>query len=147
MIEKREFKTGLLKSEDFLVVKKIEVGKPTILEVMKAHFKKMYNSLNEKIKSLTLDNFKLRSENLDLKKENLKLITEVNKYKTLSLTGEEKKKESPLDKIVAEYEKSKLEKKPTSKEIFERVDQMSELAKKDQEQTKPKQQNRGYELR
>lgn len=142
MIEKREFKTGLMSKEDFTIIKKQEVGTPTILEVIKSHFKKMYQSMSEKIKSLTLDNFKLRSENLDLKKENLKLITEVNKYKTLSLTGE--KKETALDKIVSNYDKMKARELDT-KEILQ-----GSKKEKDQEEvketTKPKQQYRGYEL-
>ncbi len=143
MIEKREFKTGLMSKEDFTVVKKIEVGKPNILEVMKAHFKKMYQSMSEKIKSLTFDNSKLRSENTDLKRENLKLTTEINKYKTLSLTGE--KKETALDKIVSNYDKMKA-KELDLKEILQG-------SKKDLEQEKPKakeeikpKQHRGYEL-
>lgn len=143
MIEKREFKTGLMSKENFTVIKKQEVGTPTILEVMKTHFKKMYQSMSEKIKSLTFDNSKLRSENTDLKRENLKLTTEINKYKTLSLTGE--KKETALDKIVSNYDKMKA-KELDLKEILQG-------SKKDLEQEKPKakeeikpKQHRGYEL-
>lgn len=147
MIEKREFKTGLMSKEDFTVIKKQEVGTPTILEVMKSHFKKMYQSMSEKIKSLTFDNTKLRNENLDLEIENLKLITEVNKYKTLSLTGE--KKETHLDKIVNTFDKANQMKarQLDVKEILE-----TSKKEKDQEQEKPKEnintkkQYRGYEL-
>ena len=60
MVEKREFKTGLMSKEDFTVVKKQEVGTPTILQVIKSHFKKMYNALHEKIKSLTVENINLK---------------------------------------------------------------------------------------
>ena len=142
MIEKREFKTGLMSKEDFTVVKKQEVGTPTILEVMKAHFKKMYQSMSEKIKSLTFDNAKLRNENLDLKRENLKLTNEINKNKSLSLTGEDH-----LKNIVSNYDKMKTRQLDT-KEILE-----TSKKEKDQEQEKPKEnvntkrQNYGYELR
>lgn len=126
MIEKREFKTGLMSKEDFTVIKKQEVGTPTILEVIKSHFKKMYQSMSEKIKSLTFDNTKLRNENLDLKIENLKLTNEINKNKSLSLTGETEKKETHLEK---------------KENLFK--EQMKEKA---QEQEKPKEKYRGYEL-
>ena len=132
-----------MSKEDFTIIKKQEVGTPTILEVMKAHFKKMYQSMSEKIKSLTFDNSKLRSENTDLKIENLKLTNEINKNKSLSLTGE---KETALDKIVSNYDKMKA-KELDLKEILQG-------SKKDLEQEKPKakeeikpKQNRGYELR
>jgi hypothetical protein len=78
MIEKREFKTGLMSKEDFTIIKKQEVGTPTILEVIKSHFKKMYNSLNEKIRLLTSENANLKKANLDLRVENLKLTNEIN---------------------------------------------------------------------
>lgn len=144
MIEKREFKTGLMSKEDFTIIKKQEVGTPTILEVMKSHFKKMYQSMSEKIKSLTLDNSKLRSENTDLKRENLKLTTEINKYKTLSLTGEDH-----LKKIVSNYDK--MEQMKTRQLDVKEILQGSKK-EKDQEQEKPKEnintkkQYRGYEL-
>ena len=141
MIEKREFKTGLMSKEDFTVIKKQEVGTPTILEVIKSHFKKMYQSMSEKIKSLTFDNINLKKANLDLKIENLKLTNEINKNKSLSLTGE---KETALDKIVSNYDKMKARQLDT-KEILE-----TSKKEKDQEEvkenTKPKQQYRGYEL-
>ncbi len=140
MIEKREFKTGLMSKEDFTVIKKQEVGTPTILEVMKSHFKKMYNTLHQKIKSLTVENINLKKANLDLKIENLKLTNEINKNKSLSLTGE---KETALDKIVSNYDKMKARQLDT-KEILE-----TSKKEKDQEEvkenTKPKQ-HRGYEL-
>ena len=142
MIEKREFKTGLMSKEDFTIIKKQEVGTPTILEVMKAHFKKMYQSMSEKIKSLTFDNSKLRSENTDLKRENLKLTNEINKNKSLSLTGEDH-----LKNIVSNFDKLEQMKvrQPDTKEILE-----TSKKEKDQEEvkenTKPKQQYRGYEL-
>ena len=145
MIEKREFKTGLMSKEDFTVIKKQEVGTPTILEVMKSHFKKMYNSLQEKIRLLTFDNANLKKANLDLQKENLKLTAEIIKNKSLSLTGE--KKEDHLDKIVSNYDKMKARQLDT-KEILE-----TSKKEKDQEQEKPKEnvntkrQNYGYELR
>jgi hypothetical protein len=138
MIEKREFKTGLMSKEDFTIIKKQEVGTPTILEVIKSHFKKMYNSLNEKIRLLTSENANLKKANLDLRVENLKLTNENNKYKTLSITGE--KKENYLDKVKRINENEKIFKEQMKKE-------------KDQEQEKPKEnintktQNYGYELR
>jgi hypothetical protein len=137
-IEKREFKTGLMSKEDFTIIKKQEVGTPTILEVIKSHFKKMYNSLNEKIRLLTSENANLKKANLDLRVENLKLTNENNKYKTLSITGE--KKENYLDKVKRINENEKIFKEQMKKE-------------KDQEQEKPKEnintktQNYGYELR
>ena len=145
MIEKREFKTGLMSKEDFTVIKKQEVGTPTILEVMKSHFKKMYNSLHQKIKSLTVDNINLKKANLDLQIENLKLQTEINKNKSLSLTGEDH-----LKKIVSNYDKTEQMKarQLDTKEILE-----TSKKEKDQEQEKPKEnintkkQNYGYELR
>ena len=144
MIEKREFKTGLMSKEDFTVIKKQEVGTPTILEVMKSHFKKMYNSLHQKIKSLTVDNINLKKANLDLQIENLKLQTEINKNKSLSLTGEDH-----LKKIVSNYDKTEQMKarQLDTKEILE-----TSKKEKDQEQEKPKEttipkkQYRGYEL-
>lgn len=146
MIEKREFKTGLMSKEDFTIIKKQEVGTPTILEVMKSHFKKMYQSMSEKIKSLTLDNANLKKANLDLKIENLKLTNEINKYKTLSLTGE--KKETALDKIVSNYDKMEQMK---AKQLD--VKEILQGSKKDLEEEKPKEkeeikpkQHRGYEL-
>lgn len=148
-IEKREFKTGLMSKEDFTIIKKQEVGTPTILEMIKSHFKKMYQSMSEKIKSLTFDNSKLRSENTDLKIENLKLTNEINKNKSLSLTGEDKK-ENHLEKIVSNYDKMEQMKarQLDVKEILE-----TSKKEKDQEQEKPKEnintkrQNYGYELR
>lgn len=139
MIEKREFKTGLMSKEDFTIIKKQEVGTPTILEVMKSHFKKMYNSLQEKIRLLTFDNSKLRSENTDLKRENLKLTTEINKYKTLSLTGEDH-----LKKIVNNFEKGEQIKARDLelKEILKPKEKVQEV----KENTIPKKQYRGYEL-
>ena len=144
MIEKREFKTGLMSKEDFTVIKKQEVGTPTILEVIKSHFKKMYQSMSEKIKSLTFDNSKLRSENTDLKIENLKLTTDINKIKTLSLTGEDH-----LKNIVSNYDKMEQMK---AKQLD--VKEILQGSKKDLEQEKPKakeeikpKQHRGYELR
>lgn len=141
MIEKREFKTGFMSSEDFTVIKKQEVGTPTILEVIKSHFKKMYNALHEKIKSLTVENINLKKANLDLKIENLKLTNEINKNKSLSLTGE---KETALDKIVSNYDKMKARELDT-KEILQ-----GSKKEKDQEEVKEttntKRQYRGYEL-
>ena len=145
MIEKREFKTGLMSKEDFTVIKKQEVGTPTILEVIKSHFKNMYNSLHQKIKSLTVENINLKKANLDLQRENLKLTNENNKYKTLSITGE--KKENYLDKIVSSYDKMEQMKarQLDTKEILE-----TSKKEKDQEvkeTTNVKRQNYGYELR
>lgn len=145
MIEKREFKTGFMSSEDFTIIKKQEVGTPTILEVMKSHFKKMYNTLHQKIKSLTVENINLKKANLDLKIENLKLTNEINKNKSLSLTGEDH-----LKKIVSNYDKMEQmkAKQLDVKEILE-----TSKKEKDQEQEKPKEnvntkrQNYGYELR
>ena len=145
MIEKREFKTGLMSKEDFTIIKKQEVGTPTILEVMKSHFKKMYNTLHQKIKSLTVENTNLKKANLDLKIENLKLTNEINKNKSLSITGE--KKETALDKIVSNFDKMEQMKarQLDTKEILQ-----GSKKEKDQEEvketTKPKQ-HRGYELR
>jgi hypothetical protein len=145
MIEKREFKTGLMSKEDFTIIKKQEVGTPTILQVIKSHFKKIYTSLNEKIKSLTVENINLKKANLDLKIENLKLTNEINKNKTLSITGE---KETALDKIVSNYDKMKARQLDT-KEILETIKKEKDQEKekpKEEEEIKPKQ-NRGYELR
>lgn len=128
MIEKREFKTGFMSSEDFTIIKKQEVGTPTILEMIKSHFKKMYNSLHEKIKSLTVENINLKKANLDLKIENLKLTADINKNKSLSLTGETEKKENLL-KEQMKKENIQEQEKPKAKE-----------------EIKPKQQYRGYEL-
>ena len=138
-IEKREFKTGLMSKEDFTIIKKQEVGTPTILEVIKSHFKKMYNSLHEKIKSLTVENINLKKANLDLKIENLKLTNEINKNKSLSLTGETEKKENLFEKVKRINENEKLFKEQMKKE----KDQEQPKAK---EEIKPKQQYRGYQL-
>ena len=128
-----------MSKEDFTIIKKQEVGTPTILEVMKSHFKKMYNSLQEKIRLLTFDNSKLRSENTDLKRENLKLQTEINKIKTLSLTGEDH-----LKKIVNNFEKGEQIKARDLelKEILKPKEKVQEV----KENTIPKKQYRGYEL-
>lgn len=142
-VEKREFKTGLMSKEDFTIIKKQEVGTPTILEMIKSHFKKMYNSLNEKIKSLTVENINLKKANLDLQRENLKLTNEINKQKSLSLTGE-----THLDKIVNTFDKANQMKarQLDVKEILE-----TSKKEKDQEEVKEttntKRQNYGYELR
>ena len=150
MIEKREFKTGLMSKEDFTIIKKQEVGTPTILQVIKSHFKKVYNALHEKIKSLTVENINLKNENLVLKIENLKLTNEINKNKSLSLTGE---KETALDKIVSNFDKMKARQLDT-KEILETskkekdLEQEKPKAKEEvKENAKPKQQYRVYELR
>ena len=129
-----------MSKEEFTIIKKQEVGTPTILEVMKAHFKKMYQSMSEKIKSLTLDNIKLRNENLDLKRENLKLTTEINKNKSLSLTGEDH-----LKKIVSNYDKTEQMKARELKltEIIKPKEKVQEEVK---ETTNTKRQYRGYEL-
>ena len=103
--------------------------------------------MSEKIRLLTFDNSKLRSENTDLKRENLKLTTEINKYKTLSLTGEDH-----LKKIVNTFDKANQTKardlelkeilKPKPKEeLKEAQDNLKEMLEKS------KKQNRGYELR
>jgi hypothetical protein len=105
----------------------------------------MYNSLNEKIRLLTSENANLKKANLDLKIENLKLTNEINKNKSLSLTGEDH-----LKKIVSNYDKMEQmkAKQLDVKEILE-----TSKKEKDQEQEKPKEnvntkrQNYGYELR
>lgn len=135
MIEKREFKTGLMSKEDFTIIKKQEAGNPTILEMIKSHFKKMYNSLNEKIRLLTSENANLKKANLELQRENLKLQTDINKYKTLSITGE--KKENLFDKVKRINENEKIFKEEMKKEkIQEEV----------KETVNTKRQNYGYEL-
>ncbi len=139
-IEKREFKTGLMSKEEFTIIKKQEVGTPTILEVMKSHFKKMYQSMSEKIKSLTFDNAKLRNENLDLKIENLKLTNEIKKNKTLSLTGETEKKENLFEKVKRINENEKIFKEEMKKEKIQEQE-------KPKENVNTKKQNYGYELR
>jgi hypothetical protein len=139
MIEKREFKTGLMSKEDFTVIKKQEVGTPTILEVIKSHFKKVYNALHEKIKSLTVENINLKKANLDLKIENLKLTNEINKNKSLSLTGE--KKETAL-----EMKARQLDVKEILQGSKKEKDQ-EEVKEKKEETTNTKRQNYGYELR
>ena len=137
MIEKREFKTGLMSKEDFTIIKKQEVGTPTILEVMKSHFKKMYNSLQEKIRLLTFDNANLKKANLELQRENLKLTADINKYKTLSITGTGEKKENLFERVRKINENEKIFKEEMKKEkIQEEV----------KENTIPKKQNYGYEL-
>ena len=109
---------------------------------MKSHFKKMYKAMSEKIRLLTFENANLKKANLDLKIENLKLTNEINKNKSLSLTGE--KKETALDKIVSNYDKMKARELDT-KEILE-----TSKKEKDQEEVKEttntKRQYRGYEL-
>ena len=100
----------------------------------------MYNSLHQKIKSLTVENINLKKANLDLQIENLKLTNENNKDKTLSLTGTGEKKENHS----------------TKENLFEKVKRINEnekifkeqLKPKEniQEQEKPKEKYRGYEL-
>ena len=82
--------------------------------------------------------------NLDLKRENLKLTNEINKNKSLSLTGEDH-----LKNIVSNYDKMEQMK---AKQLD--VKEILQGSKKDLEQEKPKakeeikpKQNRGYELR
>ncbi len=133
-IEKREFKTGLMSKEDFTVIKKQEVGTPTILEVIKSHFKKMYQSMSEKIKSLTSENANLKKANLDLQIENLKLTADINKIKTLSLTGTGEKKENIFERVKKINENEKI--------LKEQIKPKEKI----QEQEKPKEKYRGYEL-
>lgn len=136
-IEKREFKTGFMSSEDFTIIKKQKVGTPTILEVIKSHFKNMYNSLHQKIKSLTVENINLKKANLDLQIENLKLTNENNKDKTLSLTGTGEKKENLFERVKKINENEKILKEQIKPKEKEEV----------KENTNAKRQNYGYELR
>lgn len=136
-IEKREFKTGLMSKEDFTIIKKQEVGTPTILEVIKSHFKKMYNSLNEKIRLLTSENANLKKANLDLRVENLKLTNEINQKKTLSITGEDKK-ENLFERVKKINETEKI--------LKEQIKPKEKIQEEVKETTNTKRQNYGYEL-
>lgn len=135
-IEKREFKTGLMSKEEFTIIKKQEVGTPTILEMIKSHFKKMYQSMSEKINSLTSENANLKKANLELQSENLKLQTDINKMKTLSITGTGEKKENLFEKVKRINENEKIFK-----------EQMKKEKEEVKENVNTKTQNYGYELR
>ena len=95
----------------------------------------MYNSLHQKIKSLTVENINLKKANLDLRVENLKLTNENKKYKTLSITGEDKK-ENIFERVKKINENEKILKEQLKPKENINV----------QEQEKPKEKYRGYEL-
>ena len=135
---KQEFKTQEITLENIGLFKRTQMKITSLLETIKnqalriAGLKKQNQILDSELKSERLKNQVLEIKVLGLE----------NRIQTLSLTGE--KKEDHLDKIVSNYDKMKARQLDT-KEILE-----TSKKEKDQEEvkenTKPKQQYRGYEL-
>ena len=137
---KQEFKTQEITLENIGLFKRTQMKIMNLLETIKnqalriAGLKKENQLLNSELK-----NEKLKNQGLEIKVLGLE-----NKLKTLSLTGE---KETALDKIVSNYDKMKA-KELDLKEILQGSKKDLEQEKpKAKEEIKPKQNNRGYELR
>ena len=138
---KQEFKSQEITLENIGLFQRTKMKITSLLETIKnqalriAGLKKENQLLNSELKSE-----RLKSQGLEIKVLGLE-----NKIKTLSLTGE--KKETHLDKIVNTFDKANQMKarQLDVKEILE-----TSKKEKDQEEvkenTKPKQQYRGYEL-
>lgn len=134
---KQEFKTQEITLENIGLFKRTQMKIMNLLETIKnqalriAGLKKENQLLNSELK-----NEKLKNQGLEIKVLGLE-----NKLKTLSLTGE--KKETALDKIVSNFDKMEQMKarQLDTKEILE-----TSKKEKAQEQEKPKEKYRGYEL-
>lgn len=134
---KQEFKSQEITLENIGLFKRTQMKITSLLETIKnqalriAGLKKENQILNSELK-----NEKLKNQVLEIKVLGLE-----NRIKSLSLTGE---KETALDKRVSNHDKMKARQLDT-KEILE-----TSKKEKDQEEvkenTKPKQQYRGYEL-